>query len=354
MRKVQKKDNMMNDLQTAYPEPAAPVLGVPSYTSRHAGSPRVYLAPPAVTGLSQTARFFDTPRYIDPPMLCCALTGRLMCEPVLADDGYTYERDIIHNWMLADNSHSPLTEQPLLCNTLVDNNNIKMAIVALTRWRQAGAPDDVRTWLLPAIIDPGGSHNPMLQPMTLSEGTTCDASNLAAMFQKNNVRSPLTQKLWIQHFENPRYNRALQALSAAILGYNPPKFPTRRLYATWDEPALNVPRPSSRQAYSSFLCGYTGTTKKCICLPFCAAFAVGCPSVILLPIHASTGIGVGMGFGACVACSCFLRAIDYPYYLKANEKAAALYEHKLKEAYTAYNAQRQIIGLPPVTQDMQR
>ena len=347
MRDVMKINSNMYS-QAAPPWSPAPVPGVPV-------SSRAGLTPLAVTPLPPMARLapgLETSRDTDPLMLCCALTGRLMCEPVLADDGYTYERDIMQNWMLADNRYSPLTEQPLLRDTLVDNNNIKMAITALTRWRQAGAPGDVRIWLLPAIIDPSGGHNPMHQPMTLSDGTTCDASNLAAMFQNNNVRSPYTQKLWTQHFEDARCNRALQTLSAAIIGFDPPAFPTRRRYVTWDEPTLNVPPPSSRQAYRSFLCSYPGITAKCFFVPFCVACAVGCPITIVSNLHA--GASVGIGAGACVACSVILRAIDYPYYLQANDEAAALYEDKLDKSYATYNAQRQTIGLPPITQDMQR
>ncbi len=334
--------------QAASQLPQTPVLGVPA-------SPRAGLTPLAVAHPPQVAQLspgLEASRDIDPRMLCCALTGRLMREPVLADDGYTYERDIMQNWIMADNHNSPITEQPLLCDTLVDNNNIKMAIVALTRWRQAGAPDDVRTWLLPAIIDPSGSHNPMYQPMTLSDSTTCDASNLEAMFQNNNVRSPYTQKLWTQHFEDARYNRALQALSAAIIGFDLPAFPTRRRYATWNEPILSVPPPSSRKAYNSFLCGYSGITAGCFVVPFFAAFAVCVPTIILSGLHAAHGVGIGAG--TCFACCGAMRAIDYPYYLKANEEAAALYEDKLEKSYMTYNAQREVIGLPPITQGIQR
>lgn len=62
----------------------------------------------------------------------------------------------------------------------------------------------------------------------------------------------------------------------------------------------------------------------------------------------------GVGAGTCSVVNVILRPIDYVHYRQANEEGAALYEEKLRLSYDTYNAQNQIIGLPPVRQTMQR
>jgi hypothetical protein len=336
-------------------------MGMPvdSYQAYHSNPPHLRVAagplpytplhPPAALPLAPE---LENARHINPPMLCCPLTGQLMLEPVLADDGYTYEREVIQNYLLTGLQLSPATEQPLADTQLVPNHNLKMAIEALMRWREAGATGDVRIWLRPAIIDPGGTHNPMRQPMTLSDGTTSDAANLPALFQQHPVYSPFTRQLWTRNYETARYNRALQALAAAILEISPPAYTSRRQYPTWREPTLSLPPPSSRRAYSTFCCGYPGMTASYQPLAVCAAIAVGFP----LTIASSLSVGASIGVGASTYLGCIgtLRAIDYPAYRLANQEAVALYEDKHAAAYDRYNAQRLAIGLPPVPQAMQR
>lgn len=46
-------------------------------------------------------------------VLTCRLTGRLLCDPVIAADGYTYEREAFEAWLAAGHRHSPVTSCPL-------------------------------------------------------------------------------------------------------------------------------------------------------------------------------------------------------------------------------------------------
>ncbi len=341
--------------------PPVPVWGIPvdGYASAGVAPSQTAasfgLAPPGRTPSQAEALLGSSLANacrVDPPMLCCAMSGRLMLEPVLADDGYTYERDLIENFLLTGEQRSPITEQLLRHPTLVTNANVMLASQALTRWRQAGAPGDVRAWVRPAIIAPDGNHNPLRQPMTLSDGSTCEATALAALFEHHRVRSPYTQRLWTQHFEDARPNRAIQALSAAVIGFEPPAFADRRRYPTWSEPVLEVPPPSSRRPYRAFCCDYRGLTLRYQPLACVAAFVVGCPVTIVASLP--TGAGIGVGAGACGVVNAILRTIDYAHYRQANEEGAALYDEKLRASYEIFNAQRQIIGLPPVSQAMQR
>jgi hypothetical protein len=46
-------------------------------------------------------------------LLVCGLTGEPLRDPVIAADGYTYEREAIEAWLALGNACSPVTRQPL-------------------------------------------------------------------------------------------------------------------------------------------------------------------------------------------------------------------------------------------------
>ena len=57
----------------------------------------------------------------------CPITMDLMEEPVICEDGYTYERKAILEY-LKQNTVSPITRQPINKNKLIVNRNLKDAI----------------------------------------------------------------------------------------------------------------------------------------------------------------------------------------------------------------------------------
>jgi hypothetical protein len=59
--------------------------------------------------------------------LICPITYELFCDPVLAEDGHTYERDAIERW-IKENGTSPLTRQSLSIDHLRPNHTIKQAV----------------------------------------------------------------------------------------------------------------------------------------------------------------------------------------------------------------------------------
>ncbi|GLC46283.1 hypothetical protein PLESTM_001853700 [Pleodorina starrii] len=67
-----------------------------------------------------------------PPMYLCPITQDVMVEPVVAADGYTYERLAISEWMLRART-SPMTNLPLEHTNLVDNRTLRSAIA---EWQQ--------------------------------------------------------------------------------------------------------------------------------------------------------------------------------------------------------------------------
>lgn len=69
----------------------------------------------------------------------CPLSQEVMIDPVIAADGYTYNRSSIEQWMQVRNT-SPITGQPLASQTLTSNYALRTALAELlTRLQQGGA-----------------------------------------------------------------------------------------------------------------------------------------------------------------------------------------------------------------------
>ncbi|XP_026231804.1 WD repeat, SAM and U-box domain-containing protein 1-like [Anabas testudineus] len=67
-----------------------------------------------------------------PDEFLCPITRELMEDPVIAADGYSYERESIESWIRGKNKTSPMTNLPLQTTLLTPNRSLKMAI---TRWK---------------------------------------------------------------------------------------------------------------------------------------------------------------------------------------------------------------------------
>ncbi|KAK5619748.1 hypothetical protein CRENBAI_008095 [Crenichthys baileyi] len=67
-----------------------------------------------------------------PDEFLCPITRELMRDPVIAADGYSYEREAIESWINTKNRSSPMTNLPLLTTLLTPNHSLKMAI---SRWK---------------------------------------------------------------------------------------------------------------------------------------------------------------------------------------------------------------------------
>ncbi|KAF6251956.1 Copine-domain-containing protein [Scenedesmus sp. NREL 46B-D3] len=77
---------------------------------------------------------------IDPlanPMFLCPITQDVMGEPVLAADGYTYEKHAIQDW-LSRNDRSPMTNEALGSKQLLPNHALRSAIMEAQHAAAAG------------------------------------------------------------------------------------------------------------------------------------------------------------------------------------------------------------------------
>jgi serine/threonine protein kinase len=61
------------------------------------------------------------------PLFECPITCERFVDPVLADDGYTYEREAIVQWLRINNT-SPITRQPMSVDTLRPNFIVKQLL----------------------------------------------------------------------------------------------------------------------------------------------------------------------------------------------------------------------------------
>ncbi|XP_074159490.1 WD repeat, SAM and U-box domain-containing protein 1 isoform X3 [Sminthopsis crassicaudata] len=66
-----------------------------------------------------------------PDEFLCPITRELMQEPVIASDGYSYEKEAIENWISKKKRTSPMTNLVLPSLVLTPNRTLKMAI---DRW----------------------------------------------------------------------------------------------------------------------------------------------------------------------------------------------------------------------------
>ncbi|KAM9343099.1 WD repeat, SAM and U-box domain-containing protein 1 isoform 2-T2 [Pholidichthys leucotaenia] len=69
-----------------------------------------------------------------PDEFLCPITRELMKDPVIAADGYSYERESMESWIRGKNKTSPMTNLPLQTTLLTPNRSLRMAI---TRWKSS-------------------------------------------------------------------------------------------------------------------------------------------------------------------------------------------------------------------------
>ena len=103
------------------------------------------LAAAAATSASVAAASAEYDGLGEPPteaFMDLAITFSIMIDPVVASDGFTYERSGIEQWFASGKRTSPFTREPLATQILIPNRSIKSAIDAwATRARAAKSHD---------------------------------------------------------------------------------------------------------------------------------------------------------------------------------------------------------------------
>jgi hypothetical protein len=101
-------------------------------TNTTAPGPLTNSAPPAAAAAVRAGAApgvtATRPRDAVPPEFCCAISGKVMRRPVLAADGYTYEREEIEARIRGLLLTSPVTNEPLADLKLVPNRVLEALI----------------------------------------------------------------------------------------------------------------------------------------------------------------------------------------------------------------------------------
>lgn len=117
-----------------------PSLGQPTWGSGYGTSGGGYpqVSPAGVgDGIRDGARHDqERKRGMHPESFLCPITQEMMKDPVIAADGYTYERNAIQDWLQQQN-RSPMTNQPLEHKMLTPNRVLKSAIAEAGIQRQS-------------------------------------------------------------------------------------------------------------------------------------------------------------------------------------------------------------------------
>ena len=73
----------------------------------------------------------ENPQMSQPPEeFLCPITFELMTDPVISNEGISYERAAIENWLRVGNSRCPVTRQPLQRRDLRPNRALRNLIEA--------------------------------------------------------------------------------------------------------------------------------------------------------------------------------------------------------------------------------
>eukprot|EP01062_Namystynia_karyoxenos_P056187 TRINITY_DN47152_c0_g1_i1.p1 TRINITY_DN47152_c0_g1~~TRINITY_DN47152_c0_g1_i1.p1 ORF type:complete len:645 (+),score=206.88 TRINITY_DN47152_c0_g1_i1:94-1935(+) len=100
-------------------------------------SPSQALRSPLMPPSNLLADTFD--RASLPAEFLCPITKEVMTDPVVAQDGYTYERAAIVRWFAEGNSTSPHTGAPLPGHLLIPNHAIRAQIMSENDRRRSAA-----------------------------------------------------------------------------------------------------------------------------------------------------------------------------------------------------------------------
>ena len=80
-----------------------------------------------------------------PEMFLCPMSKKLLVDPVVAGDGFTYDRHSITQWFESGHNDSPVTQKELRSRATLPNLWVKSAVVEWLSWRKGLTDEDVRS-----------------------------------------------------------------------------------------------------------------------------------------------------------------------------------------------------------------
>jgi len=129
----------------------------PERSSKHEPSPQASLVCPVV-GVRPASEALAKSTT---DALTCPITKKMMTDPVVAGDGFTYERLAIKRWICAT-QRSPVTEQTLNSLELTPNSEVKRMLEQLQTWP---VDDDPTAAVEISMIHPAPIHTAPAHPI---------------------------------------------------------------------------------------------------------------------------------------------------------------------------------------------
>eukprot|EP00520_Triparma_pacifica_P001931 CAMPEP_0118645886 /NCGR_PEP_ID=MMETSP0785-20121206/7749_1 /TAXON_ID=91992 /ORGANISM="Bolidomonas pacifica, Strain CCMP 1866" /LENGTH=290 /DNA_ID=CAMNT_0006537817 /DNA_START=199 /DNA_END=1067 /DNA_ORIENTATION=- len=128
LAKSQQADQQRKQFQYPYAAPSPPAY--PHQPGKH---PPPFAAPPSIP-IPPSSSFIPPPSAELPPQFRCSIDGELMEDPVIAVDGYSYERFNLERY-LRSNDTSPKTGAHLSSKSMMPNIALKEMIGSWIRQR---------------------------------------------------------------------------------------------------------------------------------------------------------------------------------------------------------------------------
>lgn len=136
-------------------------------------------------------------------LLRCPITGALLTDPVLADDGFVYDKTAIHEyWMEKEAIVSPITGAPMHRRLLV-NNTLRSAARELDMaggTSRPKVPDDAPDFVLCPI-----SCDVIESGVLAADGFVYDKLMIEQWFAAGNATSPMTNESMEQHLYEDKH-----------------------------------------------------------------------------------------------------------------------------------------------------
>ena len=215
------------------------IKSMPSISADQSATANVLTAARSAPAASSTAVGGDVPAG-----LRCKITGAILQDAVLAEDGYTYNQSA---WQAHVQQHphtlrSPVTHQPVSA-LAVPNRNLKTIAAEWNIW-QAAQPPHAEVFDMERWIEDPFTREVMREPVVLPDGMVCDKETARKDVFNHALhpgRSFLDENFTFDREQKLLRDLNLLELSEAVLGCAPGTLPRTYVIPTI---ASMLPRPA--------------------------------------------------------------------------------------------------------------
>lgn len=158
----------------------------------------------------------------------CPISLELMCDPVTACTGQTYDRSSIESWVATGNTTCPVTRSPLTDFTLIPNHTLRrliqdwcvanrsFGVQRIPTPKQPAEPGLVRTLLTQASSE-SNTYGSRLSAIRRLRGLARDSDKNRSLISSHNVQAILSQVVFTNINVNTASSSELTHESLALL-----------------------------------------------------------------------------------------------------------------------------------------